>query len=836
MSQAGIVDFEGANPQVPTTFDTDGNPAIPILNILEILGETVANGTNPKPVFTDGSGNTVTIEVQVAGESGLSDINNAGLASFDSSSFDVDADGFVTLTGGGSAITEIDVDAFTFPGTDPVLANSGTIIMTGAQVGSGVVGTNVIRTDSLAANTVTIEIQRSDVSVTPDVTLNGVSHFDSSKFTIDSMGFVSTNGTGIGNTITGNTGGALSPTAGNWNIVTANSTPKFVGLGSTLTLDFGIDNLILGNSATSITSASLNVGIGSSALTLMTSGGANVAVGSLAGAALTSGSNNVLLGLSAGLRITTASNCVAVGVSSLSHVTTGVNSNNIALGHLSLTNLVTGTRNIGIGVSCGSAYTGTESSNIVIENAGIIAESNTIRIGTTGSASGQQNRCFIAGIDGVNVGSVATVVTESGTQLGTAVLTPGTGISITPGANTITIAATGASLTDYHDSIYIVGSNASANYATIALAYAAAVAAGAPGTVFIQPGVYTENITLTAGINICAHTCDSSYVFHNTSNTDGAVIIRGKISGSYSGTVNISGIRIETSGDYALELTGGNFTYLVLKDCTLIGVANSIIHSTNNGGGQITCVNCTADLQTTGITHFILNPGNTEFRRCSFINTGGSTTASTQASGSTFESSYSGYAIPITASGDFESAYDTFSQTVTLNGAGSNILFHSEFSTATASCISVGGSASLSMVQTRLNSTNTNVITGAGSVSFANCSFTGSSSTINATTQVPYVASNDAIKVVTPAAYPYTTTAQDALIKVDTSSARTITPLASPTTGQKHIIKDTVGSAAANNITVTPSGKNIDGSASHVITTNYGSITIIYNGTEWSIV
>ena len=55
-------------------------------------------------------------------------------------------------------------------------------------------------------------------------------------------------------------------------------------------------------------------------------------------------------------------------------------------------------------------------------------------------------------------------------------------------------------------------------------------------------------------------------------------------------------------------------------------------------------------------------------------------------------------------------------------------------------------------------------------------------------------------------------------------------------TGQRHIIKDTAGLAGTNNITVTPSGKNIDGGASFAINTNYGSITIVYNGVDWSII
>lgn len=90
------------------------------------------------------------------------------------------------------------------------------------------------------------------------------------------------------------------------------------------------------------------------------------------------------------------------------------------------------------------------------------------------------------------------------------------------------------------------------------------------------------------------------------------------------------------------------------------------------------------------------------------------------------------------------------------------------------------------------------------------------------------------VKLTTPGAYPYTTLTTDYIILVDTSAARTITPLGSPVTGTVYVIKDSVGSAAANNITVTPSGKNIDGAASFVMNTNYQSITIVYNGTEWS--
>lgn len=69
-----------------------------------------------------------------------------------------------------------------------------------------------------------------------DGTKVGTCNFNSAQFSVDANGFVSTSGTGIGNTITGDSGGALSPTAGNWNIF-GRSGSKTSGSGSTLTVN-----------------------------------------------------------------------------------------------------------------------------------------------------------------------------------------------------------------------------------------------------------------------------------------------------------------------------------------------------------------------------------------------------------------------------------------------------------------------------------------------------------------------------------------------------------------------------------------------------------------------
>lgn len=189
-------------------------------------------------------------------------------------------------------------------------------------------------------------------------------------------------GGSIVTSITGNTGG---PQTGDINLITANSTPIFAGSAGTITLDFALTtNLLLGSSGS------------------ITSGQQNVSVGAFSQGGVTSGNTNSSLGV------------------------------------FSLFKLKTGFDNLALGQRAGFNLSTNESRNILLANDGVAGESNTIRIGTRPF----QTTAYIAGIDGVDL-STATIVTESADQLGTAVLTAGSGITITPGAGVITIDATG---------------------------------------------------------------------------------------------------------------------------------------------------------------------------------------------------------------------------------------------------------------------------------------------------------------------------------------------------------------------------------------------------------
>lgn len=85
----------------------------------------------------------------------------------------------------------------------------------------------------------------------------------------------------------------------------------------------------------------------------------------------------------------------------------------------------------------------------------------------------------------------------------------------------------------------------------------------------------------------------------------------------------------------------------------------------------------------------------------------------------------------------------------------------------------------------------------------------------------------------------YTVLTTDYVIAItSTSSAFTVTLLNTPLVNAVFVIKDESGAAAINNITVTCANgtTTIDGNTTVAINTNYGSITVYYNGTSYFIV
>ncbi len=125
--------------------------------------------------------------------------------------------------------------------------------------GTVVAGTSPVATSG-SGSTLTVNVQRSQALASADATKIGLANFNSAQFTVDANGFVSTSSTGVPNTITGNSGGALSPTAGNWNIVGTGSITT-AGAVSTLTAQL-----------TGMTNHAVLVGAGTATLTKLSVG------------------------------------------------------------------------------------------------------------------------------------------------------------------------------------------------------------------------------------------------------------------------------------------------------------------------------------------------------------------------------------------------------------------------------------------------------------------------------------------------------------------------------------------------------------------------------------
>jgi hypothetical protein len=213
-------------PNIPTSFQTDSGVAVPAANILNVFGGTTLAGTTP--LHTTGAGNTVTIDAQITQAIAASNASNIGMAAFNSAQFTVDANGFVSLIGSSAAIERVNLQT----GTTPIVPLAGAITFNGAVVAAGLFP---VRTDGTGANTMALEVQLSQAFASSVQARAGLASFDSSRFTVDLNGFVTLNGAGAGETITGDSGGALSPTAGNWNIL-GRSGSKTSGAVSTLTI------------------------------------------------------------------------------------------------------------------------------------------------------------------------------------------------------------------------------------------------------------------------------------------------------------------------------------------------------------------------------------------------------------------------------------------------------------------------------------------------------------------------------------------------------------------------------------------------------------------------
>lgn len=188
-------------------------------------------------------------------------------------------------------------------------------------------------------------------------------------------------------------------------------------------------NTAVGDLALYFNTAGKNTATGTSALYHNTTGERNTAHGYATLAQNLTGSRNTANGSDSLFNNTTGQRNTATGGFALFSNTDGnfntadgaealfsntLGKFNTASGAFALYSNTTGDGNVGVGNFAGQNLT-TGSNNIDIGNMGLAGESNTIRIGITGT----QTNAYVAGIYGANVGKSLPVVVDASGHLGT---------------------------------------------------------------------------------------------------------------------------------------------------------------------------------------------------------------------------------------------------------------------------------------------------------------------------------------------------------------------------------------------------------------------------------
>lgn len=249
---------------------------------------------------------------------------------------------------------------------------------------------------------------------------------------------------------------------------------------------------------------------------------------------------------------------------------------------------------------------------------------------------------------------------------------------------------------------------------------AAINAASSGQTIFVRPGTYTENPALKAGVEI---TSFSGNAF--SENT----IINGKCTFSGSGRVTISDICLQTNSDYALEITGSSTSTVFLYNCFINMTNNAGIHMTSSNASTILeLANCEGN-SNAGQTLFVVSGAGSLLMVESQVGGTPSSTASTFSSSGTLDIYYTTLNSPITTSGtsSFVAKYCYFQPGIDANGiilggsGGIQQIWHCQ-----AACqIVINNTTTVS--HSLINSAQTNVLTGSGTLKYAFISFINSS-------------------------------------------------------------------------------------------------------------
>lgn len=277
----------------------------------------------------------------------------------------------------------------------------------------------------------------------------------------------------------------------------------------------------------------------------------------------------------------------------------------------------------------------------------------------------------------------------------------------------------------------MVDSSGKGDFTTITAATAAAVSGQ---TIFIKAGTYTEDFSPKDGV---------TYVAYNATSGNFGVKIVGKLSFSAAATCSFRGIYFQTNSDNIVSITGTGNVILDFNNCYFNASNATAFSCTASAGTQsINFTGCVGDLGTTGITWWVFTRGGVTIRNCNFGNGGISTTTSSFSNSSSISASNSTIQIPITTSDSASVGMTNCTMrlgggynltNLTLNGAGTVDIEFCLLESGTASTIAVGSGVVAEVYECTLDSSNTNTISGTGTLRFGGLTFTSTSRSIQST-------------------------------------------------------------------------------------------------------
>lgn len=573
-----------------SSFPTDSGTATPSVGVLNIIaGKSTLHSGSSVSFF--GSGNTVELNVtdshlntiigNGAGNATITGTDNTALGTESAEGLTTGSNNVFVGFGSGAIVTTGSSNTILGATSGPALSTGTNNTLIGASAGSayassesnniiinspGTLGESNALHIGAGTGTSTRQLNKTFISgivgITP-ATADGVPVFIGS---LGQLGTVGSGGSTLVSTITGNTGGAVSPSSGNINIVGDGTTIQITGNPATHTLTVvglggggsdvnilagdsgtanpvaGTINVITNNASRAAGSSVLFTGSSNNLVLSVTDSNNNTMIGSIAGNLSTSGTHNTGLGDGAGSSISTGSQNVCIGSQS---------------GHW----FTTGSDNVLVGYEAGNNYiTGGESNNINIGSPGVNGESNALRIGdSTGSGTQQLNKAFIAGIRGITPGTADGIPVFIGStgQLGT-VGSGGTSLLSTLTGNT------GGALSPVAGNINVVGDTTTINIAGSGHTLTASVVTG---STFVQ--------TVTGNTGGALSPVAGNVIIEGDGTTISIAGSGHTLTASLIGTGAIQTLTGSTSGGPVSPLAG-NVNINAGSGITVVGTANTL--------------------------------------------------------------------------------------------------------------------------------------------------------------------------------------------------------------------------------------------------------------------